>query len=31
VFGTVSKGMEVVDGIQVGDRMKSVRIVEAAQ
>jgi cyclophilin family peptidyl-prolyl cis-trans isomerase len=31
VFGQVSKGMEVVDAIKVGDRMKSVKIVEAAQ
>jgi cyclophilin family peptidyl-prolyl cis-trans isomerase len=30
VFGKVTSGMEVVDAIQVGDRMKSVRIVEAA-
>jgi peptidylprolyl isomerase/peptidyl-prolyl cis-trans isomerase B (cyclophilin B) len=31
VFGQVTKGMEVVDAIKVGDRMKSVRIVEAAR
>lgn len=31
VFGQVAKGMEVVDAIKVGDRMKSVKIVEAAQ
>ncbi len=30
VFGRVTKGMDVVDGIKVGDRMKSVKIVEAA-
>lgn len=28
VFGIVTKGMDVVDGIRVGDRMKSVKIVE---
>lgn len=28
VFGIVTKGMEVVDGIRVGDRMKSVEIVQ---
>ena len=28
VFGIVTKGMEVVDGIKVGDRMKSVKIIE---
>ena len=28
VFGIVTKGMDVVDRIKVGDRMKSVRIVE---
>jgi peptidylprolyl isomerase/peptidyl-prolyl cis-trans isomerase B (cyclophilin B) len=28
VFGQVASGMELVDRIQVGDRMKSVRIVE---
>jgi peptidylprolyl isomerase/peptidyl-prolyl cis-trans isomerase B (cyclophilin B) len=28
VFGKVTKGMEIVDGIKVGDRMKTVRIVE---
>jgi cyclophilin family peptidyl-prolyl cis-trans isomerase len=28
VFGIVTKGMEVVDGIKVGDRMKSVKILE---
>jgi peptidyl-prolyl cis-trans isomerase B (cyclophilin B) len=26
VFGIVTKGMDVVDGIRIGDRMKSVRI-----
>jgi peptidyl-prolyl cis-trans isomerase B (cyclophilin B) len=31
VFGQVSKGMEVVDGIKVGDRMQTVRIVEVAE
>ena len=31
VFGIVTSGMEVVDGIKVGDKMKSVKIVEAAQ
>jgi peptidyl-prolyl cis-trans isomerase B (cyclophilin B) len=31
VFGQVTKGMEVVDAIKVGDRMKSVRIVEVAE
>ena len=31
VFGQVTKGMDVVDAIKVGDRMKSVRIVEAAE
>jgi peptidyl-prolyl cis-trans isomerase B (cyclophilin B) len=31
VFGQVTKGMEVVDAIRVGDRMKSVRIVEVAE
>jgi len=30
VFGTVTSGMEVVDKIQVGDKMKTVKIVEAA-
>jgi peptidylprolyl isomerase/peptidyl-prolyl cis-trans isomerase B (cyclophilin B) len=30
VFGHVTKGMDVVDGIKVGDRMKSVKIVETA-
>ncbi|MGH7268753.1 MAG: peptidylprolyl isomerase [Candidatus Rokuibacteriota bacterium] len=30
VFGQVVKGMEVVDGIKVGDRMKSVTIEEPA-
>jgi cyclophilin family peptidyl-prolyl cis-trans isomerase len=30
VFGRVTKGMDVVDGIKVGDRMKSVKIIEAA-
>jgi peptidylprolyl isomerase/peptidyl-prolyl cis-trans isomerase B (cyclophilin B) len=28
VFGTVTKGMDVVDGIKVGDKMKSVKIIE---
>ena len=28
VFGIVTKGMDVVDRIKVGDRMKSVRIIE---
>jgi len=28
VFGLVTKGMDVVDGIRIGDRMKSVKIVE---
>jgi peptidyl-prolyl cis-trans isomerase B (cyclophilin B) len=31
VFGAVTAGMDVVDGIRPGDRMKSVKIVEAAQ
>jgi len=31
VFGQVVKGMEVVDAIKVGDRMKSVRIEEPAK
>ena len=31
VFGTVTSGMEVVDGIKIGDKMKSVKIVEVAQ
>ena len=31
VFGKVTSGMEVVDKIKVGDKMKSVKIVEAAQ
>ncbi len=31
VFGIVTSGMEVVDKIQRGDRMKSVKIVEAGQ
>ena len=31
VFGKVTSGMEVVDKIRVGDKMKSVKIVEAAQ
>ena len=29
VFGIVTAGMEVVDGIKIGDKMKSVKIVEA--
>ncbi len=31
VFGRVTSGMDVVDKIRKGDRMKSVRIIEAAQ
>ena len=31
VFGIVTSGMEVVDGIKIGDKMKSVKIVEVAQ
>ena len=31
VFGRVTEGMDVVDKIRVGDKMKSVKIVEAAQ
>jgi cyclophilin family peptidyl-prolyl cis-trans isomerase len=31
VFGQVVSGMDVVDRIKVGDKMKSVKIVEAAQ
>ena len=31
VFGKVTSGMEVVDKIRVGDKMKSVKIMEAAQ
>ena len=31
VFGRVTSGMEVVDKIKVGDKMKSVKIIEAAQ
>jgi peptidyl-prolyl cis-trans isomerase B (cyclophilin B) len=31
VFGIVTSGMEVVDGIKVGDKMKSVKITEVAQ
>ena len=31
VFGRVTSGMEVVDKIKVGDKMKTVKIVEAAQ
>lgn len=31
VFGTVTSGMDVVDKIRVGDKMKSVKIVEAGQ
>jgi len=31
VFGQVVSGMDVVDKIRVGDKMKSVKIVEAAQ
>jgi cyclophilin family peptidyl-prolyl cis-trans isomerase len=28
VFGQVTSGMELVDKIKVGDKMKSVRIIE---
>jgi cyclophilin family peptidyl-prolyl cis-trans isomerase len=31
VFGQVTQGMDVVDAIKVGDRMKSVRIVDGAE
>ena len=31
VFGRVTSGMEIVDKIKVGDKMKSVKIIEAAQ
>jgi len=31
VFGIVTSGMDVVDKIRVGDKMKSVKIVDAAQ
>ena len=31
VFGTVTSGMDVVDKIRKGDKMKSVKIVQAAQ
>ena len=31
VFGKVASGMDVVDKIKIGDKMKSVKIVEAAQ
>ncbi len=31
VFGKVTSGMDVVDKIKIGDKMKSVKIVEAAQ
>ncbi|HKZ08354.1 MAG TPA: peptidylprolyl isomerase [Methylomirabilota bacterium] len=31
VFGIVTKGMEVVDKVKVGDKMKTVKIVEVAQ
>ena len=31
VFGRVTSGMEVVDKIRVGDKMKSVKILEVAQ
>ena len=31
VFGQVTSGMDVVDKIKVGDKMKSVKIIEAAQ
>ncbi len=30
VFGIVTSGMDVVDGIKIGDKMKSVKIVEVA-
>jgi len=30
VFGNVTSGMEVVDKIALGDKMKTVKIVEAA-
>jgi cyclophilin family peptidyl-prolyl cis-trans isomerase len=30
VFGMVTSGMDVVDKIAVGDRLKSVKIVDAA-
>ena len=30
VFGIVTSGMDVVDGIRIGDKMKSVKIVEVA-
>jgi peptidyl-prolyl cis-trans isomerase B (cyclophilin B) len=31
VFGIVTKGMDVVDKVKVGDKMKTVKIVESAQ
>jgi len=31
VFGMVTSGMDVVDGVRPGDRMKSVKIVETAE
>jgi peptidyl-prolyl cis-trans isomerase B (cyclophilin B) len=31
VFGKVTSGMEIVDKVKVGDKMKSVKIVEVAQ
>ena len=31
VFGIVTKGMDVVDKVKVGDKMKTVKIVEVAQ
>ena len=31
VFGIVTSGMDVVDKVRIGDKMKSVKIVEAAQ
>ena len=31
VFGIVTKGMDVADKVKVGDKMKTVKIVEAAQ
>jgi len=31
VFGKVTSGMDVVDKIQKGDKMKSVKIIEAAR
>ena len=31
VFGIVTSGMDVVDKVRIGDKMKSVKIVESAQ